>query len=249
VSPARQAAAPGAIGFDLGETLLTYAGTPLNWAALYPDALARVAAACGAAPAPADLDRAIQRLRQANTRLHPRAREIRAEELFAGLLADWGRPADAAETRRGLEAFFGFFQRRMQPYPDTAPALAALRARGLRLGVLTDVPYGMPREFVERDLAGAGLTACLDTLLTSGEVGWRKPDPAGFHALAARLEAAASTLWYVGNEEKDIRGALAAGLTAVLIDRDRQRPAWGQHHTVSDLRALPELVETTVASA
>ena len=31
-----------AVGFDLGETLLTYADTPLNWAALYSAALAKV---------------------------------------------------------------------------------------------------------------------------------------------------------------------------------------------------------------
>ena len=31
-----------AVGFDLGETLLTYADTPLNWAALCPTALAEV---------------------------------------------------------------------------------------------------------------------------------------------------------------------------------------------------------------
>ncbi len=43
------------VGFDLGETLIFYRDTPLNWAALYPDALRAAAGACGVSPAPEQL--------------------------------------------------------------------------------------------------------------------------------------------------------------------------------------------------
>jgi putative hydrolase of the HAD superfamily len=233
-------AAPLAFGFDLGETLLTYAGTPLNWAELYPAALARVADAIGGSfvLTPAHTEEACLRLRAANTRLHPRSAEIRAETLFADILQTWGCPAEIAETHAAVAAFFGFFQQRMIAYPESGAALAALRTDGRRIGVLTDVPYGMPREFVQHDLDGAGLTGFVDVLLSSEETGWRKPAAAGFLILAARLGVPPSALWYVGNEEKDIRGATGAGLTAVLIDREHRRPDWGQHHTIGDLREL-----------
>jgi putative hydrolase of the HAD superfamily len=229
-----------AIGFDRGDTLLTYTNTPLNWAALYPAALGSVARRLKAAPTPAQLNDAGHILARYNTRLHPRTREIAAGEIFREVLAAWRLPPNPAHA--ALEAFFGFFQQRMTPYPETLSVLRDLRALGARLGVLTDVPYGMPRALVERDLAGANLTALVDELLTSVEVGWRKPEPAGFRALAAKLGVAANELWLVGNEEKDIAGALTAGARAVLVDRENRRPNWGQAHTIRRLSELPVML-------
>jgi putative hydrolase of the HAD superfamily len=40
------------VGFDLGETLIFYRDTPLNWAALYPEALRAAAEACGISATP-----------------------------------------------------------------------------------------------------------------------------------------------------------------------------------------------------
>ncbi len=230
-----------AIGFDLGETILTYADTPLSWASLYRPALERVAKTCHASPDEAAFSRAEKILATHNTRLHPRTREIGAERIFTEILMAWALPP-TPYLPSTLAEFFGFFQQRLVSYPESAPALAALRATGYRLGVLTDVPYGMPRAFVERDLHNGGLGAAIDVLLTSVEVGWRKPATPGFHALATALGVEASDLWYIGNEEKDIAGALAAGATAVLIDRENRQPSWGQSHTIRDLRDLEQLL-------
>lgn len=230
-----------AVGFDLGETLLTYADTPPSWVSLYPVALERVAASCGATLTAEQFAAAAEVLSRFNTRLHPRPEEIPADVIFTEVLSLWRLPS-APHVAAAVEAFFGFFQQRLQNYPETAEALAALRARGIRTGVLTDVPYGMPRTFVQRDLADAKLEGAVDFLLTSVEVGWRKPEPAGFLALARELEVEPGELWFVGNEEKDIVGALAAGATAVLIDREGKAPRWGQQHTLHDLRALAGLI-------
>lgn len=230
-----------AVGFDLGETLLTYADTPLSWATLYPAALRQVAESCGVPLTDERLEAGVGWLTQFNTRIHPRREEVSAETIFTRLLTLWG-VAPAPYLSAALAAFFGFFQQRLQTYPETAAVLAQLRTRGIRYGVLTDVPYGMPRAFVQRDLAAARLDHAVDVLLTSGEVGWRKPEPAGFHALARELDVESPALWFVGNEEKDIAGALAAGAVAVLIDREGKGPRWGQHHTLRDLRELGALI-------
>jgi putative hydrolase of the HAD superfamily len=230
-------ASVAAIGFDLGETLLTYAGTPPSWATLYPAALARVAEACRVAPDAEDVLRAGEILAHHNTRLRPRREEVRAELIFREILAAWRlAPKDLLEP--AIAAYFDFFQQRLAPYPETTAVLAALRRARIRTGILTDVPYGMPRNFVQRDLDGAPISPLVDSVLTSVEVGWRKPESAGFHALADRLEVSPRDLWYVGNEEKDITGALAVGATAILIDRADRHPNWGQHRTIRDLRAL-----------
>lgn len=151
-------------------------------------------------------------------------------------------PAVEPQLSAALAAFFTFFQQRLVAYPESAAVLTALRAQGVPLGALTDVPYGMPRAFVENDLRLSGLAPLLDVVLTSVDVGERKPTPTGFHTLAAALHTPVTTLWYVGNEEKDIVGARAAGATAVLIDRENHQPRWGQAHTIRNLRELPALV-------
>jgi putative hydrolase of the HAD superfamily len=230
-----------AVGFDLGETLITYAETPPSWASLYPAALGRVGAAIGVTLTVNQLSAGAELLAQFNTRLHPRREEVAAEIIFTLLLVHWGLPP-AQHLAAAIEAFFGFFQQRLTTYPETSEVLAALRTRGFRLGILTDVPYGMPREFVQRDLAAAKIQGAVDRLLTSVEVGWRKPEAAGFRALARELQVDARELWFVGNEEKDILGALGVGAKVVLIDRDGRSPDWGQHHRLRNLRELLALV-------
>lgn len=230
-----------AIGFDLGETLLTYADTPLSWASLYRPALERSAVACHAQPDEAGFARAAAILALYNTRLHPRTAEIGASEIFTEILESWSL-STAKHLSAAIAAFFGFFQQRLVSYPESSTVLAELRAASFRLGVLTDVPYGMPKEFVLRDLRSGGLETAIDVLLTSCEVGWRKPAAQGFQALAKKLGTTTDRLWFVGNEEKDIAGSLAAGATAVLIDRENRQPCWGQTHTIHDLREIRALL-------
>jgi putative hydrolase of the HAD superfamily len=230
-----------AVGFDLGETLLTYADTPLNWTALYPQALAHVAQHCALPLGPDETRAAEEILKRYNTRLHPRTKETTAQIIFAEIVSRW--PVAAADrSDEIIAAFFAFFQQRVVTYSDTVPTLTALRTQGVPVGMLTDAPYGMPRDFVQRDLAAVAIAGLLDTWLTSVDVGWRKPEPVGFRALASSLGTTVEQLCFIGNEEKDVRGALAAGAIAVLVDRERKRPDWGQHHTIRDLSELPALL-------
>lgn len=230
-----------AVGFDLGETLLCY-GHPLDWSSLYSKALAATAEACDV---PADTGRlrdAADILRRYNTRPVPRTQEIRSDIILGQILAVWG-----LEPRRWLdvatERFFGFFQQGVEPYPDTLPMLQALRDRRVPVGILTDVPYGMPRSCVQRDLDATGLTPLVDVWLTSVDVGRRKPDPAGFVALAGRLGVRPQEMVYVGNEEKDILGANAAGMGSVLVDREPKRPGWPCTHAIGSLSELVGLLD------
>lgn len=232
-----------AIGFDLGDTLITYADTPLNWSALYSSALAHAAQCVGFALSADELRAGETILTRFNTRLHPRTEEVSAERIFGEMIAAWPSRRHLSPSLF-LEGFFAFFQQRCVAYPETHVALAALRQRSLPLGVLTDTPYGMPRTFVEQDLRATSIAEFLDGWLTSVDVGWRKPSPQGIVALAKALNVECSALCYVGNEPKDIEAALAAGARPVLIDRAGVSPPWGQRHTLRDLSALPALIDT-----
>jgi len=226
-----------AVGFDLGDTLLYYRDIPMSWVALYPKALQLVAASCQASPTAAQFATAEQILASHNTRITPRTHEIRAEEIFSSILGSW-KIDPAAHLRAAIDAYFTFFQRQMCPYPETMEVLTSLRKRGLPVGILTDVAYGMPREFVERDLTGAGIEGLFDVLVTSVEVGVRKPEPAGYVALAAKLRVEPAEMVYIGNEPKDVIGAVRAGMTGVFLDRANSGANHGQHFTVATLSTI-----------
>jgi putative hydrolase of the HAD superfamily len=229
-----------AVGFDLGDTLCEYAGVPLDWEREYPAALSEVASACGIAPTPERLRAGAAVLLRYNTRHTPRPdeQEFPAERVFGELLAEWTAPL--ASLPAAIEAFFRHFRRSLRPFPDSAPVLAALRGLGVPAGVLTDVPYGMPRHLVAADLSEAQLAIPDDLLLASTTVGHRKPHPAGFRALASRLGVSCDQMTFVGNERKDVLGGIAAGCETALVWRaPGEAPAWGQTFTV---RSLVELL-------
>jgi putative hydrolase of the HAD superfamily len=230
-----------AVGFDLGDTLLFYRDTPMSWVALYPDALAAVARRCKTQPTAEQFERAKEILTQHNTRVVPRTHEIPAEKIFSFILEAWELDL-AKHSSAAIEAFFTFFQQRLSAYPETVSVLQTLRTHRIPTGILTDVAYGMPRAFVERDVAGAGITGLFDVLLTSVEVGVRKPEPTGYHELAKRLKVEPAEMLYVGNEAKDVIGAKRAGALAAFLDRDGTSANHEQDFTISTLTSLYEIL-------
>jgi putative hydrolase of the HAD superfamily len=121
------------------------------------------------------------------------------------------------------------------PYRDVAPALRALRARGLRLVVVSNWDVSL-----HEALARTGLDALVDAAVASAELGRAKPDPAIFaHALAlAGVDARRAV--HVGDSlEADVGGARGAGVAAVLVLRDGQPAPPG----VPTVRSLAELAQ------
>ena len=230
-----------AIGFDLGDTLLFYRDTPMSWVALYPEALAAVAKSCRVQPTAVQVDSAKELLTQYNTRVVPRAHEVPAETIFTSILETWALDPNQY-VHAAIEAYFTFFQQRMSPYPETASVLETLRTGGFPTGILTDVPYGMPRTFVQRDITGAGIANLFDVLLTSVEIGVRKPEPTGYHELAKRLSVEPDQMLYIGNEAKDVIGARRAGACSALLDRDVSGANHGQDFTFSSLTELFDIL-------
>jgi putative hydrolase of the HAD superfamily len=229
-----------AIGFDIGDTLLFYVDTPLDWSSCYGEALSYVAQACGVFPAAAQLAEAGDILRSYNTRVSPRTKEVTAEHIFSLILRAWAsEPGEYLQV--AVDSFFTFFQQRMCTFPETLRVLRTLRAAGIRLGALTDVPYGMPMRFVQRDLDRAQLSSLLDTVITSAMVGVRKPEAAGYHILAASLGITPDEMLYVGNEPKDVVGAQRAGVRSVFLDRSQSGGRHGQTFTITSLDTLHEI--------
>jgi HAD superfamily hydrolase (TIGR01662 family) len=99
--------------------------------------------------------------------------------------------------------------------PDVEPALAALRARGLRLVVVSNA-NGRLRHLFDR----LQLTRWFDHLLDSHEWGVEKPDPRLFQLALEQAKADPARTVHVGDLfHVDVMGARRAGLRdAVLFD-------------------------------
>lgn len=97
---------------------------------------------------------------------------------------------------------------------DTRPALAALRARGFRLAVVSNANGTLHRMF-----ARLGLTDSVDAVFDSCDEGVEKPDPRFFQLALDRVGADAATTVHVGDLfHVDVVGARAAGIEPVLLD-------------------------------
>ena len=120
-----------------------------------------------------------------------------------------------------------------QCFPDVAPALRAIHEAGIAVcvgsnfdGRLRRVVTGLPE-----------LSWAVDALVISSEVGFRKPHASFFEAVCQRLGLPAWQILCVGDDlENDVRGAMRAGLSALLLDRGAERPHDFPH--VPDLTAL-----------
>ena len=97
------------------------------------------------------------------------------------------------------------------PYADTRATLEAVRRRGLKVGVVSNVPADLRPVFGRHRLDGL-----VDSYTHSFEVGAEKPDPAIFLAAAKSLGVKASETLMVGDHEVD-RGAERAGMRAFVL--------------------------------
>ena len=105
---------------------------------------------------------------------------------------------------------------RFRAFPDAECALQMLREHGLALYCVSNWDYSLP-EVLDR----VGLAGLLDGVVTSAQTGIRKPDP-GIFGVALRICGCdAAEVIHVGDSPPDdLAGAQAAGIPALLINRE-----------------------------
>lgn len=152
--------------------------------------------------------------------------------MYSLLCTKLGIENDATVLARRVYDEFGKAER-WRPYDDVLPAFERLRARGLRVGIISNWD-GRLVALME----SLGASDFLDVVISSADVGLRKPDPRIFELACARVGVGPAEAAHVGDHVyADVLGASAAGMRAVLIDR---------HGTVTDegpapIRTLDEL--------
>lgn len=138
-------------------------------------------------------------------------------------------------------AFYSFFQADAVPFIEVESVLSKLKTSNYKIGVLTDVAYGMDNKFSLKDIDS--ISKYVNIALTSVDVGFRKPNTHGFEMLLNSFNIKPSEMAYVGDEEKDIIGANKLNICSMLINRSDKKLDYGQDYTLNSLNEILEILK------
>jgi putative hydrolase of the HAD superfamily len=114
------------------------------------------------------------------------------------------------------------FNRHATPFPALRETLQALRARKLKLGIVTNGET----EFQQNNIIALDLPSYVDTILISEQENLRKPDPRIFTLAATRLGVPTSACLFVGDHPyNDIQGARNVGMKTAWFHNGASWPA------------------------
>jgi putative hydrolase of the HAD superfamily len=138
---------------------------------------------------------------------------IPVAEQLAALCRDLGVEVTPAQLERAVEMRVDFVRGVLVPRGDAASTLAALRERGLKVGVISDCS-----EEVVAAWPATPLAPLVHEAVLSAAVGLKKPDPRVYELACERLGVAAEKCLFVGDGgSRELSGATAVGMEAVLI--------------------------------
>jgi putative hydrolase of the HAD superfamily len=157
-----------------------------------------------------------------------RLRDRCADELRRGLGIE---ALDHATARRAMLGSLEF-----TPYTDVLPALDDLRERGVTVVIASNWDCSLAEW-----LRPTGILELVDGVVTSAEVGAAKPSTRVFERALAIAGAEPGEAVHVGDKvDNDIEGAAAAGVRAVLLQREGDLPQGVE--AIRSLRELPALL-------
>lgn len=152
-------------------------------------------------------------LHEAGSVIWGRSRDHQQSATIADLFTEAGLPHDPEL----LGAYFDFWEPHTQTDPAVRPLWEALRAEGIKVGVLSNTiwPRAWHRGFFERD----GVAELIDGDVYTSEIPWTKPSERAFRAAMGAVGVSdPAACVYVGDRlYDDVWGAQQAGLLAIHI--------------------------------
>jgi putative hydrolase of the HAD superfamily len=239
--------APRAVIFDLGGTLVDWPGwvedSPLRWGTSYDYLVETLPDRFW--PSREDYIRAMRAAEDAHWQ------RVEAEMWSgppSGLLHDGfqrlGLHVRESELVAALDGYARAVDGWAIVFPDARETLQLLRARGFRLGLLSNTWWAA--EWHDADLAAHGLAEYLDEIVYTSDLPHSKPHPSVFQEVAGRLGVGTAACVMVGDRMvDDIGGALQAGMRAVWRANDRPWPKPAEivpTATIDRLAQLPVLL-------
>jgi putative hydrolase of the HAD superfamily len=199
-----------AVVFDWGGTLTPWHTIDLReqwlrYAEVYEPADARAAGALA--------DRVLAAEDEAWRAGRDHQRSATLVQIFRGVGVD----PDSERHHDALAAYHAFWEPHTFTDPDVPALFAALRDRGIAVGVLSNTLW--TREHHEDVFRRDGVLDLIDGAVYSSELPWTKPHPEAFRAALAAVgvEDPARAVFVGDRPYDDIHGAKAIGMRAVLV--------------------------------
>ncbi|MGV8118478.1 MAG: HAD family hydrolase [Candidatus Xenobiia bacterium LiM19] len=139
------------------------------------------------------------------------------------------------------ELYRGVSRERLRIYPDVKEVLDEMQHRYI-LGIVTDAQsaYAIP------ELQAVGIAEYFDTIVVSGDFGYRKPDPRLYRTALENLELVPEHTVFVGNDMyHDVYGAQQVGMKAVLFMTeygDKEREGVKADYVIRRFSELPKAI-------
>lgn len=127
--------------------------------------------------------------------------------------------------------------RQMETYAEVPRVLAELKARGIKLAILSNGDPDMLTELV----AASNLTNTFDAVISVAEVGVFKPSARVYALVTDRFAVKPSDVTFMSSNRWDIAGGRAFGYSAIWVNRagvPDEYPDMPAHRVVKDLTAL-----------
>jgi phosphoglycolate phosphatase len=138
-----------------------------------------------------------------------------ARALIAQAMEASGAPVTEDQMPALVEIFLNHYRAHIADgtrlFPGVPQTLAALKARGARLGVLTN----KPQELTDPLLPLLGLDGVFAAVYGAGRKPYTKPDPRIFHEVVADCGGAPGVM--IGDSITDLNTARAAGAPCILF--------------------------------
>jgi FMN phosphatase YigB (HAD superfamily) len=117
-------------------------------------------------------------------------------------------------------------------FPGAEDLLAGLRSLALRCVIVSNVQVRGALEY-QRDFVDLGIDHLIDAVVTSLDVGFRKPHPAIFQAAIREARCAPAACVMIGNSEaNDIQPAVALGTRAIRVAIEEPPPTSSVAHAI-----------------
>ena len=209
---------PRAILFDLDDTILEYDGSADRvWRS--------VVAEFAGGTAGLDIERFMEALNEyrewywGDPERHRRGRldlPLARREVVRGTFELLGHAAPALADEIA-HAYSVQRELEIRPFPGAIETLTYVRAKGIRMALVTNGTSAMQRGKIQR----FGLESCFDYILIEEEFGVGKPDERVYLHVIEQLDTSPSESWMVGdNLEWEVATPQRLGIFSIWVDSD-----------------------------
>jgi len=167
---------------------------------------------------------------------YPRGRADTPQEYYAKVLERLEIPVDQRLVEALVKKATEF--ERVRLYPDVAPTVNALKARGIKTAILTTIPTWRFKYLLEEN------SVKIDFICTAREAKAVKPNPKIYKTVLETLRVKPSEALMVGDLlETDVIPPRKLGMKGVLLCRTQKMESEEADYVIASLTELLDIIE------